>query len=456
MTRMPARLTALAVLAVAWAVPLSGQVRFEILDLNDLNDTGFAVPYSINDDGVITGTSDLENPGLQMATVWIDGRASALGMADGDHASEGIDTNRGGRSIGHSFFLVHLHGLLFIYPTVVLYENGDVTELETLIRTGENWELLSATDIDDAGRVIGTGRDLDTESPISFLFDDGAVTGLGTLGGYAATPYAMNDAGDIVGQSWTSGGQNHAFLWRDGVMTDLGTFGGRDSRALDINASGWIVGGSQSLSSPERAVLWKNGEAIDLGTLGGPQANANAVNDRGQIVGFSTDARLNAHMFFWEDGVMVDPLDHIPPGGGWGGRANAYDINEAGQFVGTVWREGEGDAPAVLTPVELELTGPVPGRAGETNRFVVSGLDPGERARLVYGGSAGMTAIPGCPGATVLISGPRPAGSAVADAGGTARIDLFVPPGAAGRRARFQAFQRSGCLESNVAVATFD
>jgi probable HAF family extracellular repeat protein len=430
------------------------QYRFEILDLNDLNETLVAVPYSINDNGVITGFSDLDNPDRTMATVWIDGRAIPLGIVPGDHASDAAATNLNGQTVGTSTLIRHVGNLIFFYSTATLFENGNVIELETLIQSGENWALLSAVDINDSGQIIGNGRDLDLEEGVSYIFQDGLLTELGTLGGYATIPYAINNMGQVVGQSWTSGGQNHAFIWENGDMTDLGTFGGRDSRALDINELGQAVGGSERTGGRERAVLWADGRSIDLGDLGGEQANANSINDRGQIVGFSTDVNWYAHMFFWADSVMINPLEYIPPGGGWGGRANAFNINNAGQFVGTAYRYFY-DAPAVLTPVELELSELDPGMAGEMNRIDIMGLTPGEQVHVAYGGSAGMTKIPGCPGATILISEPRIAGTAVADPGGFAEVEVFVPEAAAGRTFRVQAVQQSECLESNVVTVTF-
>jgi probable HAF family extracellular repeat protein len=388
------------------------QYRFEILDLNDMNEITVAVPVSINDQGVITGFSYMDDPNMPVATVWINGRASSLGSVPGDQASEAYATNSSGLTIGSSMRVEHVGDLIFIFPTAVLFENGQVTELETLIQSGENWELLSTEDINDSDQIIGTGRDLDLEEPISYLFEDGIMTELGTLGGYATTPYAMNNAGQIVGGSEMAGGR-------------------------------------------ERAVLWADGRSIDLGTLGGEQANANGINDRGQIVGFSTDENWYAHMFFWEDSVMINPLDYIPPGGGWGGRANAFDINEAGQFIGTVFRTYY-DAPAVLTLVELELSEPVPGIAGTTNTTDITGITPGERVYVVYGNSAGMTGIPGCSGATILISEPEIAGSATADSGGFAVVEVYVPDRAAGRTFRVQAVQQSECLESNVVTVTFE
>ena len=59
-----------------------------------------------------------------------------------------------------------------------------------------------------------------------------AVRDLGTLGGTDADGVGVNDRGWVVGISRVAGDQSgHAFLWRDGVMTDLGTLGGPNSFA---------------------------------------------------------------------------------------------------------------------------------------------------------------------------------------------------------------------------------
>src|SRR5438552_18625356 len=95
----------------------------------------------------------------------------------------------------------------------------------------------------------------------------------GTLGGRAATPFAVNDSGQVVGWSNPTGDfRFHAFSWTPaGGMVDLGTLGGSDSIAPAVNAGGQVVGG---VSCPRnRAFSWTPAAAtIDLGTPGGPAA----------------------------------------------------------------------------------------------------------------------------------------------------------------------------------------
>ena len=84
---------------------------------------------------------------------------------------------------------------------------------------------------------------------------------MGSLGGGGTAPYAMNDAGQVVGTSQRAEGEGgvHAFSWtRRGGMVDLGTLPGGDSSfAMAVGPTGIVVGSSTTRVPGElRAVLW--------------------------------------------------------------------------------------------------------------------------------------------------------------------------------------------------------
>ena len=101
----------------------------------------------------------------------------------------------------------------------------------------------------------------------------------------------------MVGQSDLPGDNLfHAFLWQDGAMTDLGTLpGDANSMATDINEKGQVVGTScDATFSVCRAFLWEDGVMTDLNALIPPNSSlflafGGGINDRGEIAGSAFD-----------------------------------------------------------------------------------------------------------------------------------------------------------------------
>jgi probable HAF family extracellular repeat protein len=147
-----------------------------------------------------------------------------------------------------------------------------------------------ARDINDAGTVVGDRMLSNEEGYRAFIYSNGTMVKLGTLGGSESHATAINNSGMTVGYvAGGSLGAAHAFLYSNGTMTDLGTLGGNYSMALDINDAGEIVGVSSDADGRERAFLYSGGVMMDLnGLVSNPSDylfldRAGAINNNHQI-----------------------------------------------------------------------------------------------------------------------------------------------------------------------------
>jgi len=236
-----------------------------------------------------------------------------------------------------------------------LWQNGVLTDLGTLpgdVGSGPN-------DINAKGVIAGESLkhvDPVTGFPdfAAFVWKDGQIISLGTFGGTFSYAAAINDDDQVVGfalnatpdsfdlgdfcQNFPMPTQMRAFIWHDGVMLDIGTLGGTDSCALFVNQRGQAAGHSftNSIVNPGTGLptihpfLWDGQAMKDLGTLGsGTWATAAGINNRGQIAGTSNLADdLTFHAFLWDDGKFVDF-------GSLGGNfVEPIGLNDKGEIVG--------------------------------------------------------------------------------------------------------------------------
>jgi probable HAF family extracellular repeat protein len=222
-----------------------------------------------------------------------------------------------------------------------LYRDGTMTNLGTLGGTRS-----TAHDINDHDQVVGSAYTTDNAFERAFLYENGTMRDLGTLGGNQSAAHAINNNGQIVGYSSLGDGTTHAFLYANGVMTDLlGSVGGR-TIAWDINNKGQVVGQYQP-EDVTYAFLFSDGVRTDLGF----DLIAYGINDHGQVVGAQAPLGEGGHAFLYSDGAVIDLNDQIPPDSGWV-LTEARAINNAGQIVGLGYLKGVAGARAfLLTPV---------------------------------------------------------------------------------------------------------
>jgi len=298
-----------------------------------------------------------------------------------------------------------------------LWRNGMVTDLGTLggVNSQEQWPVK-----DLRGQIVGDaetaaadpfnedfcGFDANSGVPptglicVGFLWQNGVMTALPTLGGNNAQALGINNRGQAVGMAEQNTQDPNcilpqvldiqAVIWgpKTGEIQILPPLPGDISAwGIGINDAGQVVGLSGNCLSPnfnapgaptpQHAVIWQNGTVTNIGTLGGSYIFPWAINSKGQVTGqASPPGDTTLHSFLWRNGVMTD-LGEIP--GDFG--SIAFGLNDAGQVVGGscdqnfncrafLWNDG------VMTDINSLV------KPGSTSLFLIFGNDINSRGEI--------------------------------------------------------------------------
>ncbi len=218
--------------------------------------------------------------------------------------------------------------------------------------------------INNAGQVVG--RSLTTgnvalhairtapDMPINSLTDD-----LGTLGSSGSEAFGINDAGQVVGNSFIRAFRTAPNMPINPLTDDLGALGGVITEAFGINSAGQVVGRSLlPVSSAFHAFRTAPNMPInpltdDLGALGGASSRARGINNAGQVVG-ELDVPGGFHAFRTAPNMPINPLtDDLGTLGGFFSSANG--INNAGQVVGVARTTGNVELHAFRTAPNMPI-----------------------------------------------------------------------------------------------------
>lgn len=343
-TRLSVGLASIAAVAVlcaaggARAAPAQ-HTMYRVIDLGDPGGGTNAQGTSDNQPGWVVGFSALPGNEVMHAELWRDGAALDLGTLGGPNSAVAWPNRND-------------HGLI-----VGISETAEMQPL------GEQWSCSLA---------VFLGAPPDGHVCRGFVWRDGRMRGLPTLGGANGFATGVNNRGQIVG--WAENtthdptcdefNDTHQVLQFEAVMwmREHGHYrvhalppypGDLDGAATAINQLGQVVGisgicdGAVGGATAEHMVMWWHGHVQRLlPTLGGSYWNTPMdINNRGDVVGFSDlagDGPLapNFNAFFWSahpfdcNGTEVSGGTCDLGVASGDNLSEALGVNERGQVVG--------------------------------------------------------------------------------------------------------------------------
>jgi probable HAF family extracellular repeat protein len=384
-------MTVFAALAIPVRLATQGKNQqppnYTVTDLGTLGGT-FGLANGVNNNGSVVGNANLPGDTEFHAFLWSKGIKSDLGTFGGPNSSANSINERGEVVGGAETSTPDPLGENLCGSTLIclpyLWQDGHMVPLPTL---GGNNGIASG--INSRGQVAGqaenTTPDPTCDPSITpqvlqikpVIWRNGNIQELPTIGGDPdGQVFAINDNGQAVGTTGDCTSTFHAVLWNKGTPTDLGTLDGALLFPTHINNKGQIVGFAVSSNGTFLAFLWQNGVATELGTLPPDVFSlAFGINDKGQIVGDSCDDSFSCRVFLWQDGTMTE-LNTLVPDPNAPFLEEGNSINSRGQIAGKTTVQGTPLADAYLAT-------PSPGEAMSGNAVPALATKTSPRSRVV-------------------------------------------------------------------------
>lgn len=371
--RISLALTAISLVGLATSLPAAAAKMYSITDLGTLGGN-YSRATGINDLGQVVGVSGghafrtAPNSPIDPAT---DDLGS---LSNSDiYGCQASGINNLGQVVGNCFAPSYSPGVTLSYAFLTA-PNSPINPATDNLGSFGGRPVTTGVSVNDLGQVAGRSVlgdgfpkafRTDPNSPI-----DPTTDNIGSLNGgvfyYGGVTYAngINNLGQVVGAATTVDNQRHAFRTAPNspinpATDDLGTLregpdsSGEGSVANAINDKGQVVGNSQTVSGETHAFRTAPNSPInpatdDLGTLGGGYSTPNAINNKGQVVGEADTDSGQRHAFVYYKHHMLD-LNNLIPADSNFILTSANGINKKGQIVGAGSINGETHA-FLLTP----------------------------------------------------------------------------------------------------------
>ena len=282
--------------------------------------------------------------------------------------------------------VINIHGLNIDLGTLGKPDGNSWINWGGINDRGEAVGMSETADLDPNGEdVCGFGTGL---TCVPFLWRNGHMSALPTVGGNNGQASAINNRGEVVGYAETANTDptcppaptSSPVLWEKGHAQPLPLVGtDPDGVAFGINDQGQAVGYSGSCIAAKHAVMWENGTAFVLQDLGGTRSNvAYVINNLGQIAGKvrSADGSHFVAALWQPDGTLTT---HEPLPGDL--HAFATGINNLGQVVGNDWDSNPNWSHGFIwqNDVMTDLNTLIP---ADSNLSVISASNINERGQI--------------------------------------------------------------------------
>jgi probable HAF family extracellular repeat protein len=343
---MKSMLTSIAAASLFATLALAQSSQYKLTDLGPVGRPP-GQPYFITNNGLVSGAAAIPD-GSMHALLWYKGQKIDIGTPGlGGPNSVGLAVNERGQAVGES--------------------------------------QTSVPDTEDFCGFNARGLPASTTACLPFLWQNGSMTKLRTLGGANGVANAIDNRGRVAGFAENNTRdqgcpvlQYKPVVWDNGAIHELPTYpGDPDGAAFGINDNGQVVGVSGPCApfNPDlglylldsHALLWEDGKLTDLGNLGGDGRfggnHACAINNMGQVVGHSDlTGDTTFHAYVWSRETGMRDLGTLP-----GDFASvALGISDRGEVVGasldvmfnlraSLWQNGATTDLNTLIPVNSGL-----------------------------------------------------------------------------------------------------
>lgn len=269
----------------------------------------YSQAFSVNNDGIVVGTSSTTYEGLHPLPIrWLNGEPAPFPLPLGYITGRANAVNSSGTAIGSV-------GWQYTFRPAVFTMSGSTT-ITSLSVTGRS--MFKATGISDDGLVVGESRSDDDLFPSS---------------------------ASLIYNSTT------------GEMIDIGALkGDYTSRAYGISSnSKYVVGLSASKKGLERPYIWSEESGMVYMPLpaGMTDGYATAVNDLGWAVGMAWSSEVRPQPFLSMDGRSYFFSSLLPPSSAWEFLSSPTGISNDGKIVGAAKHNGVVTA-YVMLPSDLK------------------------------------------------------------------------------------------------------